>query len=91
VAGYAIRSRSAGHTGRSVKTHHALRLKPDHSIGADHRPVFGKADRGHDNDKIRSKSCVLNTSKHWVFAEKGALYEVRFNLRRLAVYCRCRA
>jgi hypothetical protein len=36
VASFAIRSRSAGHPGRSVKTHHALRLKPDHSIGAGH-------------------------------------------------------
>jgi hypothetical protein len=30
VAGYAIRSRSTGHASRSVKTNHALRLKPDH-------------------------------------------------------------
>ena len=36
MAGFAIRSRSAGHPGRGVKTHHAPRLKPDHSIGAGH-------------------------------------------------------
>ncbi|WP_165915659.1 hypothetical protein, partial [Rhodovulum marinum] len=30
----AIRSRFAGHTSRSAKTPHALRLKPDHFIGA---------------------------------------------------------
>ena len=36
VAGFAIRSRFAGHPGRSAKTRHALRLKPDHPIGAGH-------------------------------------------------------
>lgn len=30
----AIRSRFAGQTGRSARTRHALRLKPDHSVGA---------------------------------------------------------
>ncbi len=33
VAGSAIRSRFAGHAGRSARTRHALRLKPDHSMG----------------------------------------------------------
>ncbi len=39
VAGFAIRNRAAGHPGRSVKTRRALRLKPDHSIGAGHSLV----------------------------------------------------
>jgi hypothetical protein len=34
VTGFAIRTRVAGHPGRSAKTHHAPRLKPDHPIGA---------------------------------------------------------
>jgi hypothetical protein len=34
VAGFVIRTRFAGHPGRSAKARHALRLKPDHSIGA---------------------------------------------------------
>ncbi len=34
MARFAIRSRFAGHPGHSAKTRHALRLKPDHSIGA---------------------------------------------------------
>ncbi|NJL18725.1 MAG: hypothetical protein HC938_17825 [Nitrospira sp.] len=33
MAGFAIRSRFAGHPGRSAKTRYALRLKPDHPIG----------------------------------------------------------
>ena len=37
VAGSAIRSRFAGHASRSAKTRHALRLKPDHPIGAGQR------------------------------------------------------
>ena len=34
MAGFAIRSRFAGHARRSAQTRHALRLKPDHPIGA---------------------------------------------------------
>ncbi len=34
MAGFDIRSRFTGHPGRSTKTSYALRLKPDHSIGA---------------------------------------------------------
>jgi hypothetical protein len=34
MAGFAIRSRFAGYPGRSAKTRCALRLKPDHPIGA---------------------------------------------------------
>jgi putative transposase len=43
MAGFATRSRYAGHASRSAKTRHALRLQPDHPIGAGHRyaePVF---------------------------------------------------
>lgn len=40
MAGFAIRSRFAGHPGRSAKTRHALRLNPDHSIGAGHLPLI---------------------------------------------------
>jgi hypothetical protein len=36
VAGFAIRNRFAGHPSRGAKTRHALRLKPDHPIGAGH-------------------------------------------------------
>lgn len=38
MAGFAIRSRFAGHAGRSAKTRHALRLNSDHSIGARQNP-----------------------------------------------------
>jgi hypothetical protein len=34
MAGFAIRNRFAGHSSRGAKTRYALRLKPDHSIGA---------------------------------------------------------
>ena len=34
VAGFATRSRFAGHASRSAQTRHALRLKPDHPMGA---------------------------------------------------------
>ena len=37
MAGFAIRSRFAGHARRSAQTRHALRLKLDHSIGAGQR------------------------------------------------------
>ena len=37
MAGSAIRSRFAGHAGRSARTRHAPRLKPGHSMGAGHR------------------------------------------------------
>jgi len=36
VAGFAIRSRFAGHPSCSAKTRNALRLKPDHPMGAGH-------------------------------------------------------
>ena len=39
MAGSAIRSRFAGHANRSSKTRYALRLKTDHFIGADHKPL----------------------------------------------------
>jgi hypothetical protein len=38
VAGFTTRNRSAGHPSRSTKTRHALKLKPDHPIGAVHDP-----------------------------------------------------
>ena len=34
MAGFAIRSRFAGHARRSARTRHALRLKPDHPMRA---------------------------------------------------------
>jgi hypothetical protein len=34
VAGFATRTRFSGNTDRSAQTGHALRLKPDHPIGA---------------------------------------------------------
>ena len=34
MAGFAIRSRFAGHARRSAKARHALRVKPDHPMGA---------------------------------------------------------
>ena len=34
MAGSAPRTSSAGRTGRGAKTRHAIRLTPDHSIGA---------------------------------------------------------
>jgi L-alanine-DL-glutamate epimerase-like enolase superfamily enzyme len=40
VAGFAIRTRFAGHPSRSAKTRYALRLKPDHSIGAGQADVL---------------------------------------------------
>ena len=40
MAGFAIRSRFAGHPSCSAKTRNALRLKPDHPIGAGHVSPF---------------------------------------------------
>ena len=40
MAGFAIRSRFAGHPSCSAKTRNALRLKPDHPIGAGHYFFF---------------------------------------------------
>ena len=40
MAGFATRTRFAGHPNRSAKTRHALRLKPDHSIGAGNECVY---------------------------------------------------
>jgi hypothetical protein len=37
VAGSAIRTRCAGHTDRGPETRHALRMNPDHPIGAGQR------------------------------------------------------
>ena len=34
MAGFATRSRFAGHPNRSDQAHHALRLNPDHPMGA---------------------------------------------------------
>ena len=39
MAGFAIRSRFAGHPSCSAKTRNALRLKPDHPIGAGQDPT----------------------------------------------------
>jgi hypothetical protein len=39
MAGFAIRTRFAGHPDRSAKARYALRLKPDHSIGVGHLEV----------------------------------------------------
>ncbi|MFD2854251.1 hypothetical protein ACFSZS_04885 [Seohaeicola zhoushanensis] len=39
MAGFATRNRFAGHASRSTKTRYALRLKPDHSIGAGHEEL----------------------------------------------------
>ena len=36
MAGFALRSRFAGHPSHNAKTRNALRLKPDHPIGAGH-------------------------------------------------------
>ena len=43
MAGFVTRTRFAGHPSRSAKTRHALRLKPDHSIGAAHGDRAGVA------------------------------------------------
>jgi hypothetical protein len=42
MAGFAIRNRFAGHPDHSAKTGHAIRLKPDHPIGAGQK-LFGTA------------------------------------------------
>jgi hypothetical protein len=44
VAGFATRTRFSGNTDRSAQTGHALRLKPDHPIGAGQGHYAGAVD-----------------------------------------------
>jgi hypothetical protein len=64
VAGFAIRSRFAGHARRSAQTRHALRLKPDHPMGAGQliwptgkMIVEGAKDAWVKSDRKSSSSC----------------------------------
>ncbi len=54
MAGFAIRSRFAGHAIRGAKTRHASRLKPDHPMGAGHHSIGPQATFTIDKNDDRS-------------------------------------
>ncbi|SCY94017.1 hypothetical protein SAMN05660710_03589 [Paracoccus tibetensis] len=76
MAGFAIRRRFAGHPGRSTKSRHELRLKPDHSVGAGHfrkvpQPKQARADAMEEEQRAalqRIRDSVKRTPADWGLA-----------------------
>ena len=81
VAGFATRNRFAGHASPSTKTRYALRLKPDHSIGAGHRRAAGNRSLGDQQGREFSPSIPTTRSGDASLPADAKFAEVRFRAR----------